>query len=708
MTIQTYIDNNVAIYYARNGGPGNPITIRKTVNGRVYTLVISREEPSFSSIPLNVLWISMKTTSPYYKKVARRISKVADPDNSTRNSWEKLTASTQIYEEVQVYDLENSMLLGELLVGTPLPDASVSVHGLTKLSVAQTGTTIAIGTNDLRMFDARTPITHTHVLEPSEQFATAGGAINVDTGAAPVAGQVFIVDSDGNGIWRFLNQNDIFIQPTALTGLTITGPVSAFDNDANINFTARASYDIGSPQTVTPVWTTSDSSIATISPSGHVTFKALTSNTSVTIMAAYTAGGITQPAQQTLAITHVKLLTGLVVTGQSVVAEGAITSYTATASFDYGNSQRIVTPVWTLSNVTPGAVITMSSAGVLTVTSVPASFRLTINARYTLAGVAQEFTMYADIVHTPVLLDHVVVTGADSLFEGSTSAYTLTAYYSNGNSFVKTFGINWYVTMGQYASINQSGVVTGKTVSPSLTPKSDQITAEYTEDAVTKSFTLPISIKPNVPLSLAIVGVPAVLEGSITAYKATLTYANGSTVDVTSSTTFTANVGSFTGSNYTAPSIANDTTITITARTVIDGVNFDAPPQPVVVSAIMLTASIHYGVAPEGINTEAAILALPKLASSASGQILTFNLPNGNFAYFAVPSTIANANTVTFTEMPYLEISAWDGATWPLDDIGDTYGPLSVPGTLNGSPITWYLYRTDFSDLNSITYKFTW
>ncbi len=119
-------------------------------------------------------------------------------------------------------------------------------------------------------------------------------------------------------------------------------------------------------------------------------------------------------------------------------------------------------------------------------------------------------------------------------------------------------------------------------------------------------------------------------------------------------------------------------------------------------------ASIHYGIAPEGMSTEAAILALPTLASSASGQILTLNLTNGNFAYFAVPSTIANANNVTFTEMPYNEISAWDGATWPFEGIGETYGPLSVPGTLNGSPITWYLYRTDFSDLNSITYKFTW
>ena len=34
----------------------------------------------------------------------------------------------------------------------------------------------------------------------------------------------------------------------------------------------------------------------------------------------------------------------------------------------------------------------------------------------------------------------------------------------------------------------------------------------------------------------------------------------------------------------------------------------------------------------------------------------------------------------------------WDGATWPLDDMGDTYGPVEI--TFGGRQ--WLFYRTDW------------
>lgn len=70
-----------------------------------------------------------------------------------------------------------------------------------------------------------------------------------------------------------------------------------------------------------------------------------------------------------------------------------------------------------------------------------------------------------------------------------------------------------------------------------------------------------------------------------------------------------------------------------------------------------------------------------------------FMLPNmegGLYGYFLSPKDFGD---VSFRSSSGIT-GGWDGASWPLDDIGDTYGPVEI--TLDGQQ--WYLYRTDFSD----------
>jgi hypothetical protein len=45
----------------------------------------------------------------------------------------------------------------------------------------------------------------------------------------------------------------------------------------------------------------------------------------------------------------------------------------------------------------------------------------------------------------------------------------------------------------------------------------------------------------------------------------------------------------------------------------------------------------------------------------------------------------------------------WDGASWPVDDIGDEYGPVEI--TYLGAQ--WYVYRTDFPSAPGGTYTVT-
>lgn len=58
------------------------------------------------------------------------------------------------------------------------------------------------------------------------------------------------------------------------------------------------------------------------------------------------------------------------------------------------------------------------------------------------------------------------------------------------------------------------------------------------------------------------------------------------------------------------------------------------------------------------------------------------------FFYYMAP---VEYGAVTFRSDAGL-VGGWDGASWPLDEVGDEYGPVEI--TYQGR--RWNLYRTDF------------
>ena len=90
-----------------------------------------------------------------------------------------------------------------------------------------------------------------------------------------------------------------------LSSLAITGP-STVNESSTTNYTAKATYSDGSTATVTPTWSLSATTFATISAGGVLTTKAVTSNQSVIVKASYTYRGITKVAAKTVAIINVQ------------------------------------------------------------------------------------------------------------------------------------------------------------------------------------------------------------------------------------------------------------------------------------------------------------------------------------------------------------------------------------------------------------------
>ena len=83
-----------------------------------------------------------------------------------------------------------------------------------------------------------------------------------------------------------------------------------------------------------------------------------------------------------------------------------------------------------------------------------------------------------------------------------------------------------------------------------------------------------------------------------------------------------------------------------------------------------------------------------------------------NFPQFVLPAIDENAfyyyaspveyGLATFRDPNGFQ-GGWDGASWPVDDVGEVYGPVEI--TYKGAQ--WYIYRTDFPSGPGGTYSVT-
>lgn len=138
-------------------------------NGRLQTLSwvnVSATEPS-GVMPLNVLWLVMDTTSPFYKKFLRRTSKVAAPPFA--NTWE-LDTNVNLIQVAQTYDAAD-IAGSQVQVGV----ATDTEYGLAQLTVAplDSAAPIFCTSSDPRLSDDRYPTDHTHQEKPMQSVVPA-------------------------------------------------------------------------------------------------------------------------------------------------------------------------------------------------------------------------------------------------------------------------------------------------------------------------------------------------------------------------------------------------------------------------------------------------------------------------------------------------------------------------------------------------------
>lgn len=193
----------------RGVSASNPTVLRLTIpsTGHLCIIVCGYEEPSSQYIlPLNVLWLNVNPSSSSYLRLLRRLEK----NTGTAGLVDKwaLVDSFEILDILQEYDeVDKERLQATINVGL----AGSNKLGLARLSVAPLSSSnpIAVGDNDPRLSDSRTPLPHTHALPPVTQIRSATGVINIDQSVIPEAGMVLYALGATSATWKHLTHSDI-------------------------------------------------------------------------------------------------------------------------------------------------------------------------------------------------------------------------------------------------------------------------------------------------------------------------------------------------------------------------------------------------------------------------------------------------------------------------------------------------------------------
>ena len=272
-----------------------------------------------------------------------------------------------------------------------------------------------------------------------------------------------------------------------LTSIEISGAAGIIEN-SNSQYSASANWADGSVSLINPNWTITTGVAAEVSTGGKVTTSSLSSNQTANLTATYEAYGVSKTASLTISLSR-PTLTGLSIVGTcslcgtTSVNESSTSTYVVNATYANGSTATVSAAV-TLDATTYASL----SGSTLTTSNVFADQSITLRASYTENGVTKTATYPITVKNSVNYLTGIAINGAKSLASGgANSAYTVTATYDNGTTATVAATLT---ASGAGAILISGQLMSGSPASTTTVT----LSATYTENGVTKTATLPVSI----------------------------------------------------------------------------------------------------------------------------------------------------------------------------------------------------------------------
>jgi hypothetical protein len=281
------------------------------------------------------------------------------------------------------------------------------------------------------------------------------------------------------------------------------------------------------------------------------------------------------------------ILTGLAISGPSLVDEASSSDYDAMASWDDGTTSSVAAS-WSENS----AFASIDGSGVLTTSTVISNQSVTVGASYTSDGVTKTAAKTVTIVDSVKILTGLTISGPSSVNEVSSADYDTIASWDDGTTSYVI--VNWSEN-SPFASINSGGLLATSTVT---SEQSVTISVSYSSGGVTKTAAKTVTIVDSVKIltGLAISGLSSVNETNSASYSATASWDDGTTSTVAASWSENSAFASIDGSGeLTTSTVTSEQSVTISVNYSSGGVTKTAAKTVTIVDSVMILTGLTIG-----------------------------------------------------------------------------------------------------------------
>lgn len=504
----------------------------------------------------------------------------------------------------------------------------------------------------------------------------------------------------------------VYDTPIEVEHISIFGPENLKEGIVG-KYRAYAKFNDGTTIEIKPDWSiVNNPGFITINEDGQMEFN----NPSVGIVeikAEYDNGlRVHSQTKSIVLVPNVSIISGLSISGDSEVLEGDRLHLTATAVYEDGSTQTVA-PIWgvrspdPLNDPEPPADIV--SPGIVQGRFVDENTVVIVTARY-----------FKEIAEYPIIVKNYEQPGPDvpvsyridgprMIRASEYGSYSLLCKFDNGCDQEIALSNDWSLDVGSdVAIIDAHGFlrsVNGESVDVTVIAE-----WEFAGHTIRDELLVHIVAEESTLGALLIKGPSAVDEKSITNYDVELFRAGQPVVPDTGEipdpietewlldTQMARVVVTDNGELYVGD-VATGSSVVLRVR-VTEGFHTIEATKVVTIGE----SGPQFGPGPIGLDDFADLEQYAGISfDPATDTELTVTLGTGEYLYFAYPASYGEAR---FVESSTGLEGGMDGATWPDDgSIGSTTGPLTITRVSGGVPTDWYLYRSDFSGLGTITYE---
>ena len=310
----------------------------------------------------------------------------------------------------------------------------------------------------------------------------------------------------------------------SLVSISIAGD-SAIPSGVTTTYSCEATWSDGATTTVSPTWSISTTTFATVDAAGKVlNMNATDRDQAVTLTAVCQAGDVTKTATKAITLAK-RTFESITIEGDGAIAAGDASNYVCMVNWSVGEPTEVKAVTWSLSST---ANATVDIAGkVMNRNTTEVDQTVTLNAAYTHEGVTK--TGVKTIVLTKRLLLELAISGNAAIGSGQSVAYLCEAKWSD--SATTAVNASWSLSSTDYASVDANGKV--KNMNTTEVDQTVTLTVNFTSGGETKTVSKEITLAKRTLADLSVTGDSAISNGFTSAYECKATWSDGTTSLVT-------------------------------------------------------------------------------------------------------------------------------------------------------------------------------